>query len=87
MDRLFVILALPCHFGKVSLSCVLLLSAAHLGLHAAYDSFLAGIVSSIAGLLDTVLDLDSSQELSLLVNKLSASLELLAERTESVCIT
>ena len=76
-----MILTLPCHFGKVSLSCVLLLSAAHLGLHAADDSFLAGIVSSIAGLLDTVLNLDSSQELSLLVNKLSTSLELLAERT------
>ena len=63
---------------------MLLLSASHLGLYAADDSLLASVVSSIAGLLDTVLDLDSSQELSLLLNLISTSLELLAERTYSV---
>ena len=78
-----MIFALPRHFGEVSLSIVLLFSAAHLGLHAADDSLLAGVVSSIAGLLDAVLDLNSSQELSLLVNQISTSLELLAERTVS----
>ena len=81
-----MIVALPCHFGKISLSCVLFLSAAHLGLYAADDSLLASVVSSIAGLLDAVLDLDSSQELSLLLNLISTSLELLAERTDSACI-
>ena len=60
-DRLFVILALPRHFGKVSLSSVLLLSAAHLGLHAADNSLLAGVVSSIPSFLNAVLDLDSRQ--------------------------
>ena len=69
-----MILALPRHFGKVSLSSVLLLSAAHLGLHAADDSLLTGVISPQAGLLDAVLDLSPRQELPLLIDQISASL-------------
>ena len=79
--------ALPRHFGKVSLSSVLGLSAAHLGLHAADDSLLAGVVSPITGLLNSVLDLSPRQELPLLIDQISASLELLAERVYPGCLT
>ena len=78
--------ALPRHFGKVSLSSVLDLSAAHLGLHTADDSLLASVVSSVAGLLDAVLDLIPGQELPLLIDQISASLELLTKRADPGCV-
>ena len=73
----------PCHLGKVGLAVVLNFSTAHLGLHAADDSLLAGVISSQAGLLDTVLDLNPCQKLPLLVDFIGALLEFLAQGANS----
>ena len=79
---LFMPVALPGHLTEVGLADVLGLRAAHLGLDAANESLLTGVITSQTSFLDSGFDLACREELSLLDHLVGALLKLLADWAE-----
>ena len=76
--------ALSCHLAEVGLAGLLDFCSAHLGLNATDECILSGVIASESSLLNLVLDLVSSQQLSLLDDFVGALLQLLAQRAKTL---
>ena len=81
---LLVLVALSSHLAKVGLARLLDLRPAHLGLGAAYEGLLAGVVTSKASLLNFGLNLAGRQQLPLLEDLVGALLQFLAQRADGL---